>query len=476
MPYADRVKETTNVTSTETITLIGAAGSGFRRVAAVFDVGTEGIRFGVEDDNGNWENGVYTLSSANELTRTAILSSSNNGGAVAFPAGIKRVSAILAAADISSFVSKTEGLAVSDLQSLSNLLDTDLIAVNRPGLGDYKVAASVLKSYVGATATPPADTTAPVFPDSLTSSNVTQTSFTLGWSAATDANGIARYEYSYDGNTWTTAGTALSVNLTGRTAGTTYTMRVRAIDPSGNISTVRTLAVTTVAAAPSGDTTAPVMSGSITTSAITSSGYTFSWPAATDNVGVDHYETSVDNGSSFQSSGTSLSRTVTGRPASTTDNLRVRAHDATGNISNILSATVTTSAETVVAYTIAPNGSNTLAATLGAPTTEYADSWRYGASSQSTTGFWNITPKPASARSGWSDSPTVPPAEITQAQNTAGASSINGLTPMSNPSAWGNNSALMTPKTPGIKRYFWIKPVDGAAQCMNPAGTTITGP
>ena len=233
------------------------------------------------------------------------------------------------------------GITLAQLAIAPSIPDSYLLEVADPSTGmSFSATVAALKSIFGGAA-PPADTTGPEFPDQLTSSSVTQTAFTLGWSAATDANGIARYEYSYDGSTWTSVGTALSVNLIDRAPGTTHSMRVRAIDPSGNASTVRTLAVTT--AANSGDTQSPSMSGSISTSAITSSGYTFGWAAGSDNVGIVRYETSNDGGATWVSVGTALSRTVTGRPASTTDNLRVRAHDAASNISNVLAASVTTS-------------------------------------------------------------------------------------------------------------------------------------
>jgi hypothetical protein len=93
-----------------------------------------------------------------------------------------------------------------------------------------------------------------------------------------------------------------------------------------------------------GDTTNPVMSGSLTTSNVTSSGYTMAWTAGTDNVAVTGYEISTDGGTTYTGVGNVLTRDVTGAAASTLYNLRVRAFDAAGNRSNALSATVTTSA------------------------------------------------------------------------------------------------------------------------------------
>lgn len=485
MPYADRVQETTTVTSTATITLGGATATGFRRVSAAFPVGTTGLRFGVDDDNGNWENGVYTLTSANLLTRTAVLSSSNAGQAVTFPAGTKRVSAILTAADIGDFLKSTDGLTVGDLPR-GVPQATDLIPFARAAGGDLAITYGDFLALVNGN--PPAsDTTAPSFPDALSSSAVTQTSFTLSWQAATDASGIARYEYSYDGSTWTTAGTALSVNLTGRTAGTTYNMRVRAVDPSGNISTVRTLAVTTAAA--SGDTQAPSMTGSIGTSNISSSGYTFSWTAGTDNVGVDHYETSIDGGSTFQNNGTSLSRLVTGRPASTTDNLRVRAHDAAGNISNVLTGTVTTlAAAPATDYNFTPfsgNGFKTSMAftsLLGTTPNKYALAGNNANSGYNTVGlYWNVNnPTPTKVYGGWGLSNTSPPSMVELAQNNGTQGRTNGMVPMTkaNGDAW-TFTAFLWPTAGSGPWYFWAQAEDssgnlGIPECLNPSGMMVT--
>jgi hypothetical protein len=93
--------------------------------------------------------------------------------------------------------------------------------------------------------------------------------------------------------------------------------------------------------APAADTTAPVMTGAITVSGQTSSGFTLTWPAATDAVGVAGYE--VDNGSgAYASVGTALTHVVTGKAAATGHAVRVRAKDAAGNYATPLTATATT--------------------------------------------------------------------------------------------------------------------------------------
>src|SRR5690606_2131500 len=99
------------------------------------------------------------------------------------------------------------------------------------------------------------DTQAPSVPGGLASSAITQTSFTLNWSASTDNVGVTGYEVFRNGTSiGTPSGT--SFNVTGLSAGTTYAMRVRARDAAGNWSAQSaTLNVTTTAVTSCGSIT-----------------------------------------------------------------------------------------------------------------------------------------------------------------------------------------------------------------------------
>jgi hypothetical protein len=81
------------------------------------------------------------------------------------------------------------------------------------------------------------DSTAPTLTGSITVSALTATSYTLSWPAGADNIAVTSYERSLDGGTsWLDVGNVLTVSVTGRTAGATDVVRVRAKDGSGNVS------------------------------------------------------------------------------------------------------------------------------------------------------------------------------------------------------------------------------------------------
>ncbi len=91
----DRVKETSTTTGTGALTVAGAP-AGFRTFASVCAVG-DTFRYTVQGvdsagvPTGEWECGVGTYSSANTITRTTVLDSSNAGAVVTLSAGSKQV-------------------------------------------------------------------------------------------------------------------------------------------------------------------------------------------------------------------------------------------------------------------------------------------------------------------------------------------------------------------------------------------------
>jgi chitodextrinase len=225
------------------------------------------------------------------------------------------------------------------------------------------------------------DTTAPTMNGSITSSSITSTGFTLSWIAASDDTAVTGYEYSTDaGTTYLDAGNVLTKAVTGLAPSTLYNTRVRAYDAAANKATPLSLAVTTSAAP---DVTVPTMNGSLTSSSVTSGGFTLNWPAASDNVAVTGYEYSIDNGSTYSDVGNVLTKAVTGLTASTLYNTKVRAYDAAGNRATPLSLAVTTSASSDVTLPVLAGSITSSAITL----TGFTISWPAGSDNVAVTGY-----------------------------------------------------------------------------------------
>ena len=79
------------------------------------------------------------------------------------------------------------------------------------------------------------DTQAPTAPTSLSSSNVTQTTLNLSWTASTDNVGVTGYKV-YKGGTLLNTSSSTSFSVTGLTANTAYSFYVKAYDAAGNLS------------------------------------------------------------------------------------------------------------------------------------------------------------------------------------------------------------------------------------------------
>lgn len=89
------------------------------------------------------------------------------------------------------------------------------------------------------------DTQAPSAPSNLVSSALTKTSVTLAWNASTDNVGVTGYDV-FQGSTNLGTVTGTSANVTGLSASTSYSFKVRAHDAAGNNSTFsNTVNVTT---------------------------------------------------------------------------------------------------------------------------------------------------------------------------------------------------------------------------------------
>jgi hypothetical protein len=318
--------------------------------------------------------------------------------------------------------------------------------------------SSVNSTRVSSSSFTTTDGTVPTLTGTVTISNIAQTTATFTWPAGSDNVGVTGYEYRLNAGSYVDAGLVLTIGVTGLSAGTGYTVDVRAYDAINNKSSIISGTFTTLHVAPSvsvqptnqtvtapaaatfsatitgsavsyqwqrqpnggggyvnvvggsggttnsyttpatstsggnanhgdtyrlvatntggsvttnvvtltvnagADTTPPVLVGSITPSLITTSSYTLSWPAASDNVAVTGYEVSIDNGLNYVDKGLVLTCNISGRSPGTTDQVKVRAYDAGGNRSQSLSTTIGLT-NTSVTTQIISNGSGTPMAT-----------------------------------------------------------------------------------------------------------------
>jgi chitodextrinase len=106
--------------------------------------------------------------------------------------------------------------------------------------GNHSAKATITKS----TNTCPGDTQAPTPPTNVQTSNVTQTSLTLSWTASTDNVAVTGYDVSVSGSSVGTT-TSTSFNVSGLNCGTSYTLGVVAFDAAGNRSAQSTTSVST---------------------------------------------------------------------------------------------------------------------------------------------------------------------------------------------------------------------------------------
>jgi hypothetical protein len=220
----------------------------------------------------------------------------------------------------------------------------------------------------------------------ITTSGVTSSSVTLGWTAATDnvtpqasllyetvrslSNNISTVADAIANGTvvtsWSTALT--SSTATGLSASTTYYFNVLVKDAAGNTAVYTSTSATTSGGT---DTTPPTPggSGAIATSGITSSSVTLGWTAGTDNVtpqaslqykAVRSLSNNITTVATAEANGTTVvdwttnitTATASGLAASTMYYFNVLVKDAAGNTAVYTSTSATTSAAVTLTYKI----------------------------------------------------------------------------------------------------------------------------
>lgn len=187
----------------------------------------------------------------------------------------------------------------------------------------------------GGTTPAPEDVTAPTPPTGLAATSVAATSATLGWSAASDAVGVAGYRVYRDGVAIAST-PGLSFSDTGLTPSTGYRYAVRAYDAAGNVSASSSEVAVTTAEAPATDTTPPTAPAGIHSMSTTATSVALMWSAATDDAGAVGYRVERALGSGAFSPVATTAQTMytdAALTAATAYRYRVVAVDAAGNAS-----------------------------------------------------------------------------------------------------------------------------------------------
>lgn len=197
----------------------------------------------------------------------------------------------------------------------------------------------------------PVDTTPPSTPV-ISSSTITSASISVNWTASTDNVGLANYQVYLNGGVVNTVSTAtLSYTYTGLTPATSYALRVRAVDTSGNFADSNTINITTNAGSDTQAPTAPVLTS--TNQDVNT--VDLDWTASTDNIGVTEYQihrVGAPSNPIAVVNSSLLFYTVTGLSGNTNYQFFVRAVDAAGNGTNSNTVSVTTDTVPVGGQTV----------------------------------------------------------------------------------------------------------------------------
>ena len=255
-----------------------------------------------------------------------VVAPSTVGNLVALQTGPQSVSLTWTAA--TDNVGVTGYLVTRDATALGTVGDQTYVDdAARDGFANrYTVAAIDAAGNVGAPSPISLDLpdiTAPDLSGTLSASLAGPDAVALAWPDGTDNVSVDHYEISRDGAQLAALeGTAYTDQ--GLAQAQTYDFQVVAIDPSGLSSAPLSASVYVP------DTTPPETVGAITIDATGPGEASISWPAASDNVGVDHYLVSLDGAPLGPTSDSTLSHVAVAQAQ--THLVSVSAVDAAGNV------------------------------------------------------------------------------------------------------------------------------------------------
>jgi chitodextrinase len=243
-----------------------------------------------------------------------------------------------------SWTASTDGVAVTNYFVFRDTLPSPIASVAGTTFSDtgltplsshsYRVIASDgagnLSGFSNtATASTPADTTAPSAPTNLTGVGPNSTTINLSWTEATDNVEVVGYNVFRDGGT-TAIATVSTTNFsdTGLGIGSTHSYTVKAFDAANN----QSAASNTVTVSTQGnDTTAPTTPTGLTATGSSTTTIDLNWTASTDNFAVTGYKVFRDGGLTEIATVTTTSFSDTGLAINSTHSYQVQAFDGAGN-------------------------------------------------------------------------------------------------------------------------------------------------
>jgi chitodextrinase len=182
------------------------------------------------------------------------------------------------------------------------------------------------------------DVEPPTAPAALTATDVAAEQVSVQWEASTDDTAVHHYEVFRGGTKIADDITATGHIDTTVQPGSTYSYRVRAVDGEDNVGGFSETVEVTTPVLP--DTAAPSIPSALSSTKTTTT-VNLQWQAATDDVGVDHYQVSRD-GTVVDDDVTGTTFADAGLQPSTSYSYAVRAVDAARNAGSPAAITVVT--------------------------------------------------------------------------------------------------------------------------------------